>query len=33
VLHVEDTNSTVLITDSEKELFAGALMRTPLPVR
>jgi len=32
VLHVEDTNSTVLITDSEKELFAGALMRTPLPV-
>jgi hypothetical protein len=33
VLHVEDTNSTVLITDSERELFAGALMRTPLPVR
>jgi len=33
VLHVEDTNSTVLITDSYKELFAGALMRTPLPVR
>ena len=33
VLHVEDTNSTVLITDSDKELFAGALMRTPLPVR
>ena len=33
VLHVEDTNSTVLITDTEKELFAGALMRTPLPVR
>jgi hypothetical protein len=33
VLHVEDTNSTVLITDSEKELFAGALMRTPLPGR
>jgi hypothetical protein len=30
VLHVEDTNSTVLITDSEKELFDGALMRTPL---
>ena len=33
VLHVEETNSTVLITDAEKELFAGALMRTPLPVR
>jgi hypothetical protein len=33
VLHVEDTNSTVLITDSDKELFAGTLMRTPLPVR
>ena len=33
VLHVEDANSTVLITDTEKELFAGALMRTPLPVR
>ena len=33
VLHVEETNSTVLITDSDKELFAGALMRTPLPVR
>jgi len=32
VLHVEDTNSTVLITDSEKELFAGALMRTPRTV-
>ena len=33
VLHVEDTNATVLITDSEKELFDGARMRTPLPVR
>jgi hypothetical protein len=33
VLHVEETNSTVLITDSQKEFFAGALMRTPLPVR
>jgi hypothetical protein len=33
VLHVEDTNATVLITESVKELFAGALMRTPLPVR
>jgi len=33
VLHVEDTNATVLITDTEKELFDGALMRTPLPVR
>jgi hypothetical protein len=33
VLHVEDTNSTVLITDSDQELFAGALMRTPLPAR
>jgi hypothetical protein len=33
VLHVEDATSTVLITDSEKELFAGALMRTPLPIR
>jgi hypothetical protein len=32
VLHVEDNNSTVLITDSQKEMFAGALMRTPLPV-
>ena len=32
VLHVEDNNSTVLITDSQKELVAGALMRTPLPV-
>jgi len=32
VLHVEDTNATVLITDSEKELFDGVLMRTPLPV-
>jgi len=32
VLHVEDNNSTVLITDSDRELFAGALMRTPLPV-
>ena len=30
VLHVEETNSTVLITDTEKELFAGALIRTPL---
>jgi hypothetical protein len=29
---VEDTNATVLITDCEKELFDGALMRTPLPV-
>jgi hypothetical protein len=33
VLHVEDANSTVLITDSEKEVFAGARMRTPLPAR
>jgi hypothetical protein len=33
VLHVEEANATVLITDSEKELFAGVLMRTPLPVR
>jgi hypothetical protein len=33
VLHVEDTTSTVLITDTDQELFAGALMRTPLPVR
>jgi hypothetical protein len=33
VLHVEDANSTVLITESEKELFAGARMRTPLPAR
>jgi hypothetical protein len=33
VLHVEETNSTVLITDTEKELFAGALIRTPLPHR
>jgi len=33
VLHVEDNNSTVLITDSQKELFAGARMRTPLPAR
>jgi LysM domain len=32
VLHVEETNSTVLITDSKKELFAGALMRTPITV-
>jgi hypothetical protein len=31
VLHVEDTNSTVLLTDSDQELFAGARMRTPLP--
>ena len=33
VLHVEDTNATVLLTDSDKELFDGARMRTPLPVR
>jgi hypothetical protein len=33
VLHVEDNNSTVLITDSQKELFDGARMRTPLPAR
>ncbi len=32
VLHVEDANSTVLITDTDKELFDGALIRTPLPV-
>jgi hypothetical protein len=33
VLHVEDNNSTVLITDSQKEFFDGARMRTPLPAR
>jgi LysM repeat protein len=32
VLHVEDANSTVLITNSTHELFAGTLLRTPLPV-
>lgn len=32
VLHVEDANSTVLITNSGQELFDGALIRTPLPV-
>jgi len=33
VLHVEEANSTVLITDSQKELFNGVRMRTPLPAR
>jgi hypothetical protein len=32
VLHVEETTATVLITDSEKEFFAGAHVRTPLAV-
>jgi hypothetical protein len=30
VLHVEDNNATVLITNSEKEFFSGTRMRTPL---
>ena len=30
VLHVEENNATVLITDSAKEFFAGARVRTPL---
>jgi hypothetical protein len=30
VLHVEDNTATVLITDSEKEFFAGTPVRTPL---
>jgi hypothetical protein len=30
VLHVEETTATVLITDSDKEFFAGTRVRTPL---
>ena len=30
VLHVEENNATVLVTDSAKEFFAGARVRTPL---
>lgn len=30
VLHVEDNTATVLVTDSDKEFFAGTRMRTPL---
>ncbi len=30
VVHIEDTTSTVLITRTEKELAAGAMVRTPL---
>jgi hypothetical protein len=30
ILHVEDNTATVLITDSEKEFFAGTRVRTPL---
>jgi hypothetical protein len=30
VVHVEETTATVLITDSEKEFFAGTRVRTPL---
>ena len=30
VLHVEENNATILITDSHKEFFAGTRVRTPL---
>lgn len=30
IVHIEDTTSTVLITRTEKELAAGAMIRTPL---
>jgi hypothetical protein len=33
VLHTEDETSTVLITDSKKESFAGTRVRTPLAMR
>jgi hypothetical protein len=33
VLHVEENNATVLITDSDKEFFAGTRVRTPLNIQ
>jgi hypothetical protein len=33
VLHVEENNSTVLVTDSDKEFFAGTRVRTPLNIQ
>jgi len=33
VLHVEDNTATVLITDSDKEFFAGTRVRTPLSIQ
>jgi hypothetical protein len=33
VLHVEENTATILITDSEKEFFAGTRVRTPVSLR
>jgi hypothetical protein len=33
VLHVEENTATVLITDSDKEFFAGTRVRTPLTIQ
>lgn len=33
VLHVEENNSTVLVTDSDREFFAGTRVRTPLNIQ
>jgi hypothetical protein len=33
VLHVEDNTATVLVTDSDKEFFAGTRVRTPLTIQ